>query len=104
MRAVIDDDGWRKGSGLRVAEPVLIRLESLQVALETDGSEIALLRVGGSKRDSEDLCELVDEPIRIATNQTIDRFLPQVEYRSSPKLDVQAAAHWLRRRLLTLAT
>ena len=68
LNAEIDDNGWRKGYGLRVAAPVLIRLESLQAELETDGNEIALNRMGGSKREFEDLCEFVFEQLGISTD------------------------------------
>ena len=68
LSAVIDDNGWRKGYGLGVAAPILIRLESLQAELVSDGSEIVLSRVGGSKREFEDLCGFVCEQLGVTTN------------------------------------
>lgn len=63
LEAVIEDTGWRDGYGLSVAIPILIQFESLQTTLETDGGEIVLNRVGGSKQEFEDLCEFVCDQI-----------------------------------------
>lgn len=66
LNATIEDNGWRSGYGLRVSEPILIQLESLQTELTTDGSEITIKRVGGSKREFEDFCEFACEQIGIS--------------------------------------
>ena len=67
LNAAVEDNGWRQGYGLTVATPVLIQLESLHTELETDGSEIVLKRVGGSKQEFEDLCEFIREKLDIST-------------------------------------
>jgi hypothetical protein len=38
---------------------VLIRLESLELELSTDGSEVLIRRIGGSTDEFEDLCDLI---------------------------------------------
>lgn len=48
-----------RGFRLRVADPVLLRLESLEIELSTDGIEVELWRVRGSENDFNDLCELI---------------------------------------------
>lgn len=61
LHADVEDTGWRQGYGLKVATPVLIRLESLEVELTTDGDEIVVSRVAGSKNEFEDLCDFIRE-------------------------------------------
>jgi hypothetical protein len=56
LHADVEDTGWRRGCGLKVATPTLIRLESLEVELSTDGNEIVLSRVAGSEHEFEELC------------------------------------------------
>ena len=68
LNAAIEDNGWRQGYGLTVAAPVLIQLDSLHTELETDGSEIVLKRVGGSKQEFEDLCHFVREQLGISSD------------------------------------
>lgn len=68
LNAAIEDNGWRQGYGLTVSAPVLIQLESLHIELETDGSEIALKRVCGSKQEFESLCQFVREQLGISAN------------------------------------
>jgi len=59
LEAEIEANGWRSKYGLKVAEPLAIKLEALDVELSTGGSEIELRRVGGSKDEFEDLCSLI---------------------------------------------
>ena len=61
LSADIHDTGWKRGFGLKVAIPLLIQLESLEVELVTDGSEVVMRRVGGSSDEFADLCELIEE-------------------------------------------
>jgi len=59
LEAEVEDTGWRRRRGPKVAEPVLIRLESLELELSTDGSEVLIRRIGGSTDEFEDLCDLI---------------------------------------------
>ena len=59
LNASIEDTGWRHGYALEVATPVLIQLESLEVELSTDGNEVLLSRLGGSRYEFEELCGLI---------------------------------------------
>lgn len=59
LDAEVEDTGWKRGYGLAVAAPVAIRLESLDVELVTDGSEVLIRRIGGSKDEFEGLCDFV---------------------------------------------
>lgn len=68
LNATIDDNGWRQGYGITVVVPVMIQFESLQTELKTDGREITLERVVGSKREFEDLCEFVCDQIGVSTD------------------------------------
>lgn len=61
LHADVEDTGWRRGNGLKVAMPVLLQLESLEAELTTDGNEIVVSRVAGSKQEFEDLCEFIRE-------------------------------------------
>jgi hypothetical protein len=61
LHAEVEDNGWRRGYGLKVGIPILIRLESLEAELTTDGNEIVLSHVGGSTQEFEDLCEFIGE-------------------------------------------
>jgi hypothetical protein len=61
FHADIEDTGWRKGYGLKVATPVLIQLESLKAELSTDGSEILVSRLAGSKHEFEEVCGSIRE-------------------------------------------
>jgi len=59
LEAEVEDTGWKRGHGRKLAEPVLIRLESLELELSTDGSEVLIRRIGGSTDEFEDLCDLI---------------------------------------------
>ncbi len=59
LDAEIEANGRHSRHGLKVAEPVAIRLEGLDVELSAEGSEVQLRRVGGSKDEFEELCELI---------------------------------------------
>jgi hypothetical protein len=61
LHAEVEDTGWKRGFGLKVATPVLIQLESLEVELTTDGNEISVSRTAGSKQEFEVFCELIRE-------------------------------------------
>ena len=61
LHADVEDTGWKQGYGLKVAAPILIRLESLEVELTTDGNEIVVRRVAGSRLEFEDLCGFIRE-------------------------------------------
>jgi len=61
LHAEVEDTGWRQGYGLKVAAPVLIRLESLEAELATDGNGIVVRRVAGSKDEFEELCDFIRE-------------------------------------------
>ncbi|MCA9594935.1 MAG: hypothetical protein KC776_16555 [Myxococcales bacterium] len=54
--AEVEDTGWKRGHGLSVAVPLRVHLQSLEVDLSTDGDEIVVQRVGGSKQGFEALC------------------------------------------------
>ena len=58
-----EDDGTME---LHMAKE--INFGKFKVKLETDGSEIVLNRMGGSKREFEDLCEFVCEELGITTD------------------------------------
>ena len=58
LEAEVEDTGWRR-HGPRVAEPVLIQLEGLELELATDGSEVLIRRIAGSADEFEDLCDLI---------------------------------------------
>jgi hypothetical protein len=59
LEAEIEDIGWRSGSGLKVAQPVLIKLEGLEAELATDGNDVVVRRVAGSVDEFEELCDLL---------------------------------------------
>jgi hypothetical protein len=61
LHADVEDNGWKRGYGLKVAAPVLIRLESLEAELTTDGNEIVVTRSVGSKHEFDELCEFILE-------------------------------------------
>ena len=61
LHAEVEDTGWRQSYGLKVGTPVLIQLESLAVELTTDGDEIVVSRVAGSKQEFEDLCGFIQD-------------------------------------------
>lgn len=61
LHADVEDTGWRRGYGLQVATPVLIQLETLEAELTTDGQEIVVSHVTGSKEEFEDLCGFIRE-------------------------------------------
>jgi hypothetical protein len=61
LHADVEDTGWRRGYGLKVATPVLIQLESLEAELTSDGNEIVVSRVAGSKEEFEELCGFIRE-------------------------------------------
>jgi hypothetical protein len=63
LHADVEDTGWRRGYGLKVATPVRIQLESLEAELITDGNEIVVSRVGGSKQEFADLCGFLREHV-----------------------------------------
>ena len=66
LHADVEDTGWKRGCGLKVATPVLIRLESLEAELTTDGNEIVLSRAGGSEHEFEELCGFIREHANIS--------------------------------------
>jgi hypothetical protein len=70
LHADVEDNGWKRGFGLKVATPVKIRLESLEAELTTDGNEIVVRRTGGNKQEFEDLCDFIRER---AGPPTLDR-------------------------------
>lgn len=59
LEAEMENTAWKQGYGPKAAEPVLIQLESLEVELSTDGGEVVLRRVAGSKDEFEDLCSFI---------------------------------------------
>ena len=59
LDADIEDTGWKRGYGLKVAAPVMIQLESSEAELITDGNEVVVRRTAGSKHEFEDLCGLI---------------------------------------------
>jgi len=59
LHADVEDTGWKRGYGLKVATPVLIQLESLEAELTTDGNEIVVSRAAGSKHEFEELCGFI---------------------------------------------
>jgi hypothetical protein len=61
LHADVEDTGWRRDHGLKVTTPVLIQLESLETQLTTDGNEIVVSRVAGSRHEFEDLCGFIRE-------------------------------------------
>jgi hypothetical protein len=61
LEGEIADPSWNRGSGPNAAEPVLILLDALQVQLSTDGSDVVIRRVGGSKDEFDDLCDLIGD-------------------------------------------
>jgi hypothetical protein len=66
LHAEVEDTGWRRGNGVKVSMPILIRLESLEVELIAEGNEIVLSRMGGSEHEFEELCEFVREHGNVA--------------------------------------
>jgi hypothetical protein len=63
LDADIEDTGWKHGYGLEVATPVLIQPESLKAELITDGNEVVVRRIAGSKHEFEDLCGLIRDQV-----------------------------------------
>jgi hypothetical protein len=63
LHANVEDTGWRRGYGLKVAMPVRLQFESLEAELTTDGNEIVVIRVGGSKQEFADLCGFIREQV-----------------------------------------
>ena len=61
LHADVEDTGWRRRHGLKAATPILIKLESLELELTTDGNEVLLSRSVGSEHEFEDLCDLIRE-------------------------------------------
>ena len=55
----IEDVGRKDEGRPALADPVLIRLETLQVEISRDGDDVLLRRVAGSEREFDELCELV---------------------------------------------
>jgi hypothetical protein len=64
LEGEIADTDWKRGYGLKAAEPVLVRLEGLQVELSTEGNEVVVRRVGGSTDEFEDLRDLIGDQTR----------------------------------------
>jgi hypothetical protein len=58
LEAEVEDTGWKR-RGPKLAEPVLIQLEDLEIELSTDGSEVLIRRIAGSRDEFEDLCDLI---------------------------------------------
>lgn len=61
LDADVEDTGWKRGRRLKVATPVLIQMESLQIELTTDRDEIVLRRTAGSLYEFEELCSFIRE-------------------------------------------
>lgn len=59
MGADIKDTGWKNGFGLEVAVGLPIRFESLSAALLTDGSDIVIQRISGTKGEFDRLCSAI---------------------------------------------
>ena len=57
--AYVKNTGWKQGIGLEVAVGVPVRLDNLEAELSTDGSEIILSRVSGSRNDFDKLCDTI---------------------------------------------
>ena len=64
LEAEIEDTGLKGGHRLKLAEPVLIRLESLEAELSTDGDEVVVRRVAGSADEFDDLGDLIVSQFR----------------------------------------
>ncbi len=63
LQGDIEDTGWKHGYGLEVSTPVLFQLESLEAELMTDGNEVVIRRMAGSKPKFEDLCGLIRDQV-----------------------------------------
>ena len=61
--AYVKNTGWKQGFGLEVAVGVPIRLENLKAELSTDGSEIILSRVSGSRHAFKELCDAISNNV-----------------------------------------
>ena len=57
--AYVKNTGWEQGFGLEVAVGVPIRFDNLEAELSTDGSEIILSRVSGSRHSFKELCDAI---------------------------------------------
>ena len=56
MGADIENTGWKNGFGLKVAVGLPIRFEKLSAALLTDGRDIVIQRISGTKGEFDRLC------------------------------------------------
>jgi hypothetical protein len=61
LDADVEDTGWRQGRRLDEAAPVLVALESLEVAVSADGNEVLVRHVAGSRLEFEELCQLIGD-------------------------------------------
>jgi hypothetical protein len=59
LDAQIESVEWKQGRGPQAAAPVLVQLESLEIELSTDGGEVVLRRVAGSRDEFDDLCAFI---------------------------------------------
>ena len=57
--AYVKNTGWKQGFGLEVAIGVPIRIDNLEAELATDGSEVILSRVSGSRQAFKELCNAI---------------------------------------------
>jgi hypothetical protein len=57
--AYVKNTGWRQGFGLEAAVGIPIRLDNLEAELSTDGSDITLSRISGSRRAFSELCDAI---------------------------------------------